>query len=126
MSVVQHGSFQHGINLINTRHFFEAHEVLEDLWRPMPHSDPHRRVMQGLVQIAVALHHSSVGNRTGALSVMRRAARNIASAEEHALGVRFDLLRPALEDWLAHADRGEFTPREIRIPLSADGSAGHG
>lgn len=112
---MERAEFEKGINLINSRHFFEAHEVLEDLWRPMPLDDPHRCVMQGLVQIAVALHHCSTGNRTGALSVMRRAANNIAPAEHHALNIRFDLLRPAMEVWIAELGRDGQSPRPIQI-----------
>jgi DUF309 family protein family protein len=112
---VDRAEFEKGINLINNQHFFEAHEVLEDLWRPMPLDDPHRPLMQGLVQIAVALHHCSTGNRTGALSVMRRAANNIAPAERNALNIRFDLLRPAIEVWIAEFDRDGESPRPIPI-----------
>ena len=48
--------------------------------------------------MAVALHHQFTGDLTGALSVMRRAARNLALANDHAFGVRIDRLRPALNN----------------------------
>ena len=112
---MERAEFEKGINLINSRHFFEAHEVLEDVWRPMPLDDPHRRVMQGLVQIAVALHHCSTGNRTGALSVMRRAANNIAPAGHHALNIRFDLLQPAISSWIAEFYRDGESQHPIQI-----------
>jgi len=90
--------------------------VLEDVWRPMPLASPERVVMQGLVQIAVALHHQSSGNRTGALSVMRRAARNVSHTEENAFGVRMDLLRPALAQWIAALEKNQ-TPVTPKIEL---------
>ena len=73
----------------------------------MPQASSERVVMQGLVQIAVALHHHSSGNRTGALSVMRRAASNLSHAEENALGVRMDLLRSALAAWIDALERNQ-------------------
>lgn len=100
IAVVDSPEFQRGIALFNHAKFFEAHEVLEDIWRPMELHDASRIVMQGIVQVAVALHHQSTGNRTGALSVMRRAARNLAPAKDHAFGVRIDRLRAALNDWI--------------------------
>ena len=111
--------FLHGIALLNGAHFFEAHEVLEDIWRPMALSDADRIVMQGIVQIAVALHHQSTGNRSGALSVMRRALRNLAGASEHSLGVRIDLLRPAVDCWIAAVERGAH-PNAPKIELIAE------
>ena len=112
--------FQHGIWLLNSSHFFEAHEVLEDIWRPMPRKSSERVVMQGLVQIAVALHHQSVGNRTGALSVMRRAARNVSHAAENAFGVRMNLLRPALAEWIAALEKNQtpVTPKIVFVERS--------
>ena len=91
IAVVESPEFQRGIALFNHAKFFEAHEVLEDIWRPMDASDTDRICMQGIVQVAVALHHQSTGNRTGALSVMRRAARNLAPAKDKAFGVRMPL-----------------------------------
>jgi uncharacterized protein len=69
-----------GIELFNEEHFFEAHEVLEDVWRDAPSAE--KRFLQGLVQLAVAFHHHSTGNRVGSHSVMARALGNISSHPE--------------------------------------------
>ena len=64
-----------GISLFNRARFFDAHEVLEDVWRAAP---PHnKKFCQGLVQVAVAFHHHSTGNRVGMRSVLERAIRNL-------------------------------------------------
>jgi len=114
IAVVESPEFQRGIALFNHAKFFEAHEVLEDIWRPMDASDTDRICMQGIVQVAVALHHQSTGNRTGALSVMRRAARNLAPAKDKAFGVRMDRLRAALNDWI-HALEQHGNPTAPKI-----------
>ena len=55
--------FREGIKLFNSAEFFEAHEVLEDVWRGAPAAE--KRFLQGLIQVAVALHHHSKENRVG-------------------------------------------------------------
>src|SRR5205807_8005555 len=64
-----------GIELFNDSRFFDAHEVLEDVWRET--SGPEKSFLQGLVQLAVALHHHSTGNSLGAGSLLTKAHRNL-------------------------------------------------
>ena len=52
--------FLEGIRCFNHRAFFEAHEVWEDIWRD--EEGPARRFYQGLIQLAVCLHHFGNGN----------------------------------------------------------------
>ena len=88
-----------GLALFNSGHFFEAHEALEDLWREAPADRPVRRHLQGLVQLAVAFHHQSTGNRIGARSVLGRALRNIEGAEQSFPEIDWDRLRGNLDQW---------------------------
>ena len=50
--------------LFNERDFFEAHEVLEDLW--VVEVPPLRNYYKGLIQAAVALCHWERGNQAAA------------------------------------------------------------
>ncbi len=59
-----HPLFLQGIEHFNACDFFEAHEVWEELWTE--YSGPSRRFYQGLIQVAVALHHFGNGNIRGA------------------------------------------------------------
>jgi hypothetical protein len=81
-----HGDFNRGVDLFNRAHFFDAHEVIEDVWRSLPRDRPSRRHLrlhiQGLVQLAVAFHHESKGNHVGARSVLERAMRNLNSGHD--------------------------------------------
>lgn len=52
------------IDLFNQQAFFECHEVLEDLWRPLPPS-PEKTFLQGLLQVGVGYYHWQNGNYTG-------------------------------------------------------------
>lgn len=56
--------FIEGVEFFNDCEFFEAHEVWEDLWSD--YQGPSRRFYQGLIQVAVCLHHFGNGNIRGA------------------------------------------------------------
>ena len=56
-----------GIEHFNVCDFFEAHETWEELWTE--YRGPARRYYQGLIQVAVALHHFGNGNIRGARKV---------------------------------------------------------
>jgi uncharacterized protein len=51
------------IELFNSQEFFEAHEVLEQLWLRTEGED--KNFYKGLIQCAVALAHLQRGNRKG-------------------------------------------------------------
>jgi uncharacterized protein len=90
-------SYRRGLALFNQESFFDAHEVLEDVWRPAP--EPERKFLQGLIQVAVALHHHSRGNLVGCRSLLARAHRNLSLYPEEHQGVDLASLRSALLDW---------------------------
>ena len=56
-----------GIEYFNDCEFFEAHETWEELWTE--YRGPARKFFQGLIQVAVALHHFGNGNIRGAKKV---------------------------------------------------------
>lgn len=61
-----------GVQLFNHGRFFEAHEVLEGLWRET--ADASKDFYKGLIQAAVAFHHWSRGNLAGAQTLVRSAS----------------------------------------------------
>jgi hypothetical protein len=68
--------FQHGLDLYRNGAFFECHEALEDLWRPM--RGPDRLFLQALIHFAVAFHHLKRQNPAGAERQLRKGLRKIA------------------------------------------------
>ena len=101
------GDFSRGLDLFNRAHFFDAHEVLEDVWRALPRDRPLRRHLQGMVQLAVAFHHQSKGNHVGARSVLERAMRNIGGADSSFPDLDLNRLRAELEIWQRYLDHPE-------------------
>ena len=107
-----------GIRLFNEGAYFEAHEVLEDVWRAAPVQD--KTFLQGLVQLAVAFHHRSTENLAGAASVLRKASRNLEQEPASAIGVDVASLRAAVQDWVRALADGAGLASPPRIPFIND------
>jgi predicted metal-dependent hydrolase len=89
--------FSLGVELLNRGEFYDAHEVLEDVWRAAP--EPECRFLQGLIQVAVAFHHRSRGNRIGFRSLLERAIRNLSSYPAQHAGLDLAALLENLTQW---------------------------
>ncbi len=88
-----------GLGLFNRGLFFDAHEVLEDVWRAAPADSALRLHLQGMVQLAVAFHHHSTGNLVGARSVLERGMRNLTGGDRSFPDLDLDRLHTELESW---------------------------
>jgi uncharacterized protein len=106
-------AFGRGVGLFNTAAYFEAHEVLEDVWREAPESE--KRFLQGLIQIAVGLHHHSKDNIDGACSLLARGAANLKGYPDEFGGIDVPSLREAALAWSEALRRGDPTPPLPRI-----------
>lgn len=91
-----------GLDLFNRAQFFDAHEVLEDIWRALPRTSARKKHLQGLVQLAVAFHHESRGNLRGARSVLDRALRNLTGAESSFPALDLARVRADMAAWQKH------------------------
>lgn len=117
--------FHRGIELFNHGHFFDAHEVLEDVWRSVPCDQPSLQLLrlhvQGVVQLAVAFHHVSTDNRVGACSVLKRAMRNLNGADLSFPDLDLDRLRLDLTPWREYLHHPENSPegRSVRSAAPA-------
>jgi len=68
--------FYRGLEEFNNEAFFEAHEVLEDLWHEYRETD--RTFIQGLIQIAAAFYHLQSRNFKGAASQFKKGGDKLA------------------------------------------------
>jgi predicted metal-dependent hydrolase len=100
--------YSRGITLFNQASFFACHEALEDAWRDAPESE--RKFLQGLIQIAVAFHHYSKGNSTGARSLLARALQNLAEYPEEFAGLELTPLRRSVAGWREALDNDSAPP----------------
>ena len=109
-------AYLHGIALFNQGKFFDAHEVLEDVWRAA--SPNEKKIWQGLVQVAVALHHHSNGNSVGMRSVLVRAMTNLAQHPRSFHNIQVARLLKALGEWLEAFDGKRPLPPPPRIEVA--------
>jgi uncharacterized protein len=84
-----------GIDHFNKCDFFEAHEVWEELWADT--QGPPRRFYQGLIQVAVCLHHFGNGNIRGAKKLYYGCRTYLEDYRPHYLGLDLDKLLGQLE-----------------------------
>jgi len=108
--------YLHGIALFNQGKFFDAHEALEDVWRAAPIEE--KKTWQGLVQVAVALHHFSTGNRVGMRSVLLRAMKNLGGHPRDFHGIQVPRLLKSLAHWLDAFDKGSQLPSLPQIHVA--------
>jgi len=101
---------QQGIDFFNQGQWYEAHEVWEDLWRET--EGEARGFYQGLVQLAVGLHHISGGNLRGGKRVLDRGIEHIRAFPDRFMGIDNERLQ---QDILTRAD-----PTSVRIRYSPE------
>jgi uncharacterized protein len=109
-------AYRRGVELFNRGEFFEAHEVLEDVWRAAPVGE--KLFLQGLIQLAVGLHHYSTGNLVGASSLLARGNRNLGTYPQRFGGIELADLRSATDDCSQALERGERLQAFPRIKLT--------
>ena len=68
-----------GIRQFNGQEWFECHETLEILW--LKETGEVRDLYQGIIQIAIALHHWRNGNFGGAVSLLAGVVRWMRAAD---------------------------------------------
>ena len=97
------GQLLQGIREFNRGDWFECHETVEDLW--IGEVGEVRDFYQGLIQIAVALHHWRNGNFGGAVSLLKGGAGYLRAVADRCQWVDVagliadsDRMRVALEE----------------------------
>lgn len=105
--------FEHGIELLNQGSYYHAHDVLEEVWREV--RDERRLFYQGVVQVAIAMHHFSKANTAGAQSVLGKARKNLAPYPARFAGLDVDDLRQQLAQWDVAMAAGGPYPAPVRV-----------
>lgn len=98
------------------RDYFECHEVLEELWLEEGR-DP---LLQGLLQVAVALYHCRNDNRSGACKLFRQALRKLDPYPAVCRGIDLSRLRRESQVYLKRleeAGEGPFSFYDLDIAV---------
>lgn len=102
-----------GIEYFNECEFFEAHDVWEELWAD--YQGPSRHFYQGLIQVAVCLHHFGNGNIRGSKKLYHGSRGYLEKYLPQHEGIDLDKLFSELEQCCAEilASTEEFPKIEI-------------
>ena len=104
-----------GIQLFNSRKFFEAHEALEAVW--LNAAGDEKIFLHGLIQVAAAFHHHARGNASGFRSLLEKGFRKLDACGESHGGINLASLRDQLRPWRALLDRVSDSSPNASPPL---------
>jgi uncharacterized protein len=105
--------FKLGLAHFNSRRFFEAHEVWEEIW--LVETEPEKTFLQGLIQVAAAFHHYMRQNPSGAESLLASGIVKLSRFPEQHHGLSIGELRTAAKQWARLLGEGT-DPGPARIP----------
>ncbi len=91
MSVRLDPRFQQAVDLFNRRAWYEAHDAFEEIWHET--AGPERRLLQGILQIAVAHVHLDRGNLRGATILLGEGVGRLSCAQPGDLGLDLPSVR---------------------------------
>jgi predicted metal-dependent hydrolase len=89
--------FELGLAHFNSRKFFEAHEVWEEIW--LVEAEPEKSFLQGLIQLAAAYHHYERGNPSGTESLLASGIVKLLRFPEVHHGLSIGELRTVAKQW---------------------------
>ncbi len=92
------------IRQFNNREWYDCHETIEELW--LGESGEVRDFLQGVLQIAVALHHWRNGNHGGAVSLLSSGVKYLKRVSDACLWVDVAAL-------IADSDRVRYALEEL-------------
>lgn len=102
-----------GVELFNRELFFECHEALEAAW--LQASGEQKTFLQGLIQVAVALHHLRRNNLVGATRLLTVGMEKLSGFKPSHEYVDVQRLLDGAQRLLAEAQSG-IPPQNIPFP----------
>jgi hypothetical protein len=112
-SAEKNEKFELGLAHFNSRKFFEAHEVWEEVW--LVEAEPEKTFLQGLIQLAAAYHHYQCGNPSGAESLLASGIVKLSRFPELHHGLSIGELRSAAKQWARSLGEGK-DPGSSKLP----------
>jgi len=100
-------TLREGIDLFNQERFWEAHEILEEIWHPA--TGVERDIIQGLILTAAALVHYQKNEKAVCVSILGRAMEKLGKLDNFK-GLDIRRLRTDIEQTLR-----DNTPKFLRI-----------
>jgi predicted metal-dependent hydrolase len=98
----------------NRQLFYEAHDVLEDLWLADKHG-PNGNFYKGLIQLAGAFVHLQKDRLRPAAALLKLALANLEKYPAQHKHLNLKMVQALAQNWLSELERGGFG----RSPLTA-------
>ncbi|MFQ5907728.1 MAG: DUF309 domain-containing protein [Thermoplasmata archaeon] len=96
-----HRGLREGVTLYNAGRFFEAHEVLEDVWLEEEGDD--KIFLQGIIKIAAAFHHYGKGTYRGMRNLLQAGSQMLEPFRPAYRGVELADFLSQIETWIPRA-----------------------
>jgi predicted metal-dependent hydrolase len=87
--------YLYGIDLYNFAYWWEAHEVLEELWHLAGHRSPQGRLLQGLIQLSAGLLHRFAGRDRPFRVLVAKGVERLSGLPDPFMGVGVTALAQA-------------------------------
>ncbi|MGC8852891.1 MAG: DUF309 domain-containing protein [Hydrogenobacter sp.] len=99
--------------------FYEAHEVLEDIWRLFPRENRlSRNCYQGIIRLAIACYHYTYGRKDSALRVLRKVHDQLRECPKNFRYIDVDCMLSFVSSSIEALERGEDIKDFPRFPLN--------
>lgn len=105
------------VYLWNTGNFYEAHEVLEEVWRIF-RNEKIKQCYRGLIRGAIALHKLKEGKKEEAAEVLKQALLDLKDCGDNFRGLNLGEVRVYLEEVLATGELGN--PVELKYNIKSE------
>ena len=92
------------VRLFNTREYWHAHEVLENLWLEQ-RENPDRIFYKAMIQLAAVLYHEERNNFTGAWALFESASRYLSQFPLEHLGIDSGKLLGAVQNFTSSREK---------------------
>jgi len=103
-----------GIEHFNSRRYFEAHEVWEEIW--LNASDPTKLFYQMLIQAAVGLHHYERGNTRGASGMYQNVTAKLQRLPALYMSINLVEFERQFKDFLSELIENQTATRPAENP----------
>lgn len=113
MNLVDDSRFTKALDLFNSGAWYEAHDAFEELWHEQV--NPERRLLQAIIQIAVAHVHLERGNARGATILLGEGIGRLKASLPSALGLDLNKLN-TLASARLHALQHDGDPEQLPPP----------
>jgi predicted metal-dependent hydrolase len=100
--------------LFNRQEFYEAHDVLEDLWLADKHG-PNGNFYKGLIQLAGAFVHLQKNRLRPAAALFKLARTNLEKYPRRHEQLDLAAVLALIADWLQRLEQNEFTVNPLTV-----------